>query len=443
MLPLIVDDSSNFQKRLHLACPAHIIEELARTSQFMQRSFRKISPLTFLQGIICGTTTAFPSLNLIAATMAAITGMRISKQAVEKRLGQEAVSFLRRVLKHVIAYPLAIHGKHIDPFWNQFSEVWLFDSTNIKLHSSLIDFFPGSRNQTQKQSAILKIQLGYELLSGSLDGFLISPYTRNDQKAAHDVFAVAKKQALIIRDLGYFTLSSLKKMIDESIFFVSRLSPNITILDLDGNRLDLLAILKKHGHIDRMVLLGAKEQIEVRLVATALDEAKTKQRKIKAEHDRSAKANHSDQYMELLGWAVFVTNVPISMMPPSIIYPIYSVRWKIEIIFKIWKSFFEIIQIPKASVHYVQVLVYAKLILIVLTNQTYILCNNAVGQKNNAQISSMKFAQFMRHPLFSIAPKINRKQWRFTLLEFLEYYCSYEKRRQRRNMNELIAAITP
>ena len=88
MLPLIVDDSSNFQKRLHLACPAHIIEELARTSQFMQRSFRKISPLTFLQGIICGTTTAFPSLNLIAATMAAITGMRISNQAVEKRLGQ-------------------------------------------------------------------------------------------------------------------------------------------------------------------------------------------------------------------------------------------------------------------------------------------------------------------------------------------------------------------
>ena len=42
---------------------------------------------------------------------------------------------------------------------------------------------------------------------------------------------------------------------------------------------------------------------------SALDEAKVKQRKFKAEHDRNAKANHSHKYIELLGWAVYLTNV--------------------------------------------------------------------------------------------------------------------------------------
>ena len=443
MLPALINDSTTFEKRLHPACPSDTIEQLARTSQFMKRSFRKISPMTFLQGLIGGTITAFPSLNLIAATMAAITGVRISKQAVEKRIRPDAVQFMQHLLKHVVSYPLAIHSKQTDGFWKLFSQVWLWDSTTIKLHPDLREFFPGGRNQTKKQSAILKIQLGYELLSGTLDGMSLSPFTRNDQSAANDIFAVVKENALVIRDLGYFTLASLKRMTDSSIFFISKLSPQIIIFNLDGTRLDLLKTLKKHKHIDQEVLIGEKEKLKVRLVAMPLDEAKVKQRKFKAEHDRNAKANHSHKYIELLGWTVSLTNVPVSMMPASMIYPIYSVRWKLEIIFKIWKSFFDIVQVPNASVHYIQVLIYAKLILIVLVNHSYIIWNNAAVHNNKRRISPLKYAQFICQPIFSIAPKINRKRWRFTLLEFLDYYCSYEKRRRRRNMAELIAVISP
>ena len=409
----------------------------------MKRRFRKIAPITFLQGVICGTLTAFPSLNLIAATMAVITGNRISKQAVEKRIQPNTVHFLQRVLKHLVSYPLAHNSKKIDDFWKLFSQVWLWDSTAIKLHPSAAPFFPGSRNQTKKQSAILKIQLGYELLCGTLDGICLSPFTRNDQAAAQDIFAVAKEKALVIRDLGYFTLESLKRMIESSIFFVSRLSSQIAIYDLDGKRLDLLKTLKKQRYIDQQVLISSKEKLKLRLVAMPLDKAKVHQRRLKAQHDRNAKANHSREYMELLGWAVYITNVPTVMMPAEIIYPIYSVRWKIEIIFKIWKSFFHIVHVPKASVHYIQVLIYAKLILIVLVNRSYILGNNAAQQNNKRHISPMKYAQFICQPLFSIAPKINPKQWRFTLAEFLDYYCSYEKRRKRRNMPQLIALISP
>ena len=154
MLPALINDSTTFEKRLHLACPSDTIEQLARTSQFMKRSFRKISPMTFLQGLIGGTITAFPSLNLIAATMAAITGVCISKQAVEKRIRPDAVQFMQRLLRHVVSYPLAIHSKQTDGFWKLFSQVWLWDSTTIKLHPDLRVPHAGSRKPKSNKKTI-------------------------------------------------------------------------------------------------------------------------------------------------------------------------------------------------------------------------------------------------------------------------------------------------
>ncbi len=259
----------------------------------------------------------------------------------------------------------------------------------------MAEFFPGSRNQTKKQSVTMKIQLAFELLSGCLDDMSISAYTRNDQAATHDIFYVVSKGALIIRDLGYFTLSSFRKMIEEQMFFLSKFNSIVTVYDLDGTRINLLQMLKTHKIIDQNVLLGAKEKLEVRLIAAPLDQANTLKRKQRAEADRHARSNHSKDYMEMLGWAIYITNIPKAVMPAAIAYQLYAIRWKIEIIFKIWKSFFIITKIPKTSVNYVQCIIYAKLILILLANHFYITANNTVYQKSKRYLSPMKFAQFI------------------------------------------------
>ena len=201
----------SFEKRFEAACSPALIQELAEKSQLVKRAFRKISPFTFVVGFSYGTLAASSSLNTIAKTMAAFTGKLVSRQAVAKRISQHAVEFLRLVLKVIIAYPLKIDIQQLDHILRQFNHVWLADSTSIKLHSSLVEAFPGSRNQTQKQSAILKIQLCFDILSGTLDGITTSPHTRNDQKASHDILALAKPQDLVLRDLGYLTMSSIQR----------------------------------------------------------------------------------------------------------------------------------------------------------------------------------------------------------------------------------------
>jgi len=144
----------------------------------------------------------------------------------------------------------------------------------------------------------------------------------------------------------------------------------------------------------------------------------------------------------MLGWAVYVTNIPKTIMPPEIAYQLYAIRWKIEIIFKIWKSFFTIATtIPKASANYVQCIIYARLILIVLANHFYITVKNTVYQQSKRHLSPMKFAQFTRLFISPMWPKINPRKWKFTLYEFFDYYCLYEKRSKRQNIDELIAKI--
>ena len=219
----------NFEERLAKACPKRLIERLARDHGFCQRSWLKLSPTLFVHGLCRGTLNALPSLNVIAGTIAAISGATYSKQALSKRIKQPAVTFLQHLLRSLIAYPLKIDISHLDQLLTVFPHIWLVDSTCIKLHPSLKKFFPGGRNQTQKPSAVLKIQLGFDLYSGLLHAFGLSPYTRNDQKASHDILSIAKKGDLIIRDLGYYSLKVFAQMNDIGIYFISRIRYGVSI----------------------------------------------------------------------------------------------------------------------------------------------------------------------------------------------------------------------
>ena len=238
-------------------------------------------------------------------------------------------------------------------------------------------------------------------------------------------------------------MASLQKMIAKGIFFLSRLSSQIAIFDLKGNPIDLLKHLKKHQTMDCDVLVSAAYKIKMRIIAMPVDKEITQRRIQKAKTDRNAKTNHSDRYYELLGWSIYITNVSAEIIPANLIFSIYSIRWKIEIIFKIWKSYFRIAQIQKGSVYYVQCMIYAKLIMIILINHTYIAINNAVYKKTKRAISPLKFSQFISQTISRYALTIRTSKWQFTFLEFITYYHSYEKRKKRRNMAELIASIQP
>ena len=83
-------------------------------------------------------------------------------------------------------------------------------------------------------------------------------------------------------------------MIAIGISFISRLSSQIAIFDLNGNPIDLLKHLKKNRTMDCDVLVSAAYKIKMRIIAMPVDKEIAQRRIQKAKTNRNTKTNHSD-----------------------------------------------------------------------------------------------------------------------------------------------------
>ena len=120
----------------------------------------------------------------------------------------------------------------------------------------------------------------------------------------------------------------------------------VNIFDKENReQLKLNKLLKKAKNnnlsiVDIEVQLGARKRLKTRLVAIRLPEEVAQERRRKARNDRHSKVNHSEDYYERLGWCIFITNIPLGILSALQITKVYRFRWRIEIIFKVWKSKF-------------------------------------------------------------------------------------------------------
>ena len=128
----------------------------------------------------------------------------------------------------------------------------------------------------------------------------------------------------------------------------------------------LLSELKKHGCIDVDVLMGASHKLPVRLVAQKLPQDIAAKRRRKAKNNRDRRCKPSKASLALLGWQIFITNVPRDIWSAKNVCEIYGLRWRIETIFKTWKSHFQITEVPKANALRVKAYIYSALIVVTL-----------------------------------------------------------------------------
>jgi hypothetical protein len=261
---------------------------LARSCGFVVRS-RKVTPLAFVKSVCLLASLTSSSLCSWASLYAVLQRHTLSKQAMAKRCTDKAVVFVEEVLKRTLAR-----------FWNQkplpadcfqfFPRVLVQDSTAIRLPDKLLPDFPGSGNVMQRRYASLKIQSIYDLKNELFLKFQITPYTDNDQKASKLVFDVVEAGDLVLRDLGYSVLPDFKKLDEGGSFFLSLLRKDVLLMDpISEQPMNLLRLLRKTGHCDIDVLVGASQKIKVRLVARQLapEHASERRRKARANRDRS------------------------------------------------------------------------------------------------------------------------------------------------------------
>ncbi len=125
--------------------------------------------------------------------------------------------------------------------------------------------------------------------------------------------------------------------------------------------INLLAILRRDGRFDRWVLIG-EQQSRMRVVALAVPQEIANRRRAIAKKNHDGRCIPTRQRLQLMNWSLFVTNVSSKVWSPSVIARIYRLRWRIEIIFKSWKSHLRLRELNCRSADLVRLSVMLKLL---------------------------------------------------------------------------------
>jgi hypothetical protein len=340
------------------------IDDLACDTRCVQRQ-RKFSGASLAKTLVLTVLLRPIAKNRDFQAMAAQTGVLVTEEAIDHRFTDELLLFLEMLLRQAVAQTLAAKAV-ATPLLQKFSDVRIGDSTTLTLPDEFAERFPSCGGTENASPAAMKIQVLWSLLTGQLLGWQITPGRASDAKS--EIAEVSPPAgSLSVFDLGYFSLERFRRMSEADAYWISRLQHGTKVFDAAGKSLDLPAFLRNQGGnglVDIAVFLGEKERLSGRLVAVRVPEEVAARRRQKIrEKARDHGREPSQEYLELQGWTIFVTNCGEELLTWKEVVVLYRVRWQIELLFKLWKSHNHVAALEAgASPQRQMAMLYAKLI---------------------------------------------------------------------------------
>lgn len=402
---------------------------IARGTGFIRR-VRKIDSMNFMYSIAMESMRGIVSYNDIAASIENDNGIRISRQAVCKKVTESCVAYFRHILELVIVSKVMSHHYKGQITGCKFKRVLIQDSTIIRLPQRLFESFSGVSNGTSTVCHA-RIQGVYDLLAGKFISFTINPYSKNDQACANEM--EIRQDDLTLRDRGYLSVDELKRHSLSGAHCVYRHKMKMQLLDYDTEEpIDVLSLLKKEGSLDIPVRLNNKERTAIRLVARPVDQQTADNRRMRAKRDMK-RHRPGKLFMELQSWTIFITTIPLDRADFDTLLEIYGLRWRIETIFKSWKTNLCFDNIHNVSKNQLTIILIARMIMFsIITQIVYVPCKLLLDKHMSRTLSLLKLTKYLtRNPMKFISLIKEIKTYHGVIgqsLITLGLYCVYDKR---------------
>lgn len=432
-------------KSLFNACgltPQSILR-IAYDTGFCKRASGKMKAPDLLQYFCEESIKGTVSHNDLAAKIQAETDVSVSRQACWERINNTAcVDFFKAILEKVMLSKIDSHEGYLLKHCDIFQRILIQDSTIIQLPVRLFEIFSGIKNG-HAASCNARIQGIYDLCSGTFVKFSIDPYSKNDLSVAADI--PVKPGDLILRDRGYFLLEAIAAFKKEGTDTISRYKHNTTFYDLQTKeKIDLLDLLQRLNSVDTIVLAGVNKDIRLRLLAAPVPQEIANLRRMKAKKEMHS--TPSEELLQLMGWSIFITTIENPVITFKQILALYGLRWRIENIFKTWKSNFGFTKLHNVSERQLRVLLTARLTMIsVIFQKAYGPLSLQILRLSNKQLSLMKFMRYISQNFALLTRLLNAHLWNTQLLLALARYCTYEKRKRLHfmtNVDDIISELS-
>jgi Transposase DDE domain len=191
----------------------------------------KFSPIALLDTLLfIASQTETCSLVQASTRVQDYNGVSISKQGLDDRFNVEAIDFIKSVLKESLENQF--HSVIAHDFFKSFSRVLIKDGTRFVIPDKLAEHFKGLGGTNGKCKAAVAVQYEYDIKNGKTTALEVSHATRCDLTDAKETRFDVLPGDLIIRDLGYFSLSILSEFNRNKAFFLSRLNASAMFLKM-------------------------------------------------------------------------------------------------------------------------------------------------------------------------------------------------------------------
>lgn len=321
-----------------------IIPEYAKSSGLVQRVSARFNPAAFLLTLLSAATTGKTSLNNLAISLRGkAKSSTVSTQALHGRINRSETGleeFLILCLAHICRWKwIRAPGQRgaLCALAGCFGRVIVEDSSFLPFHKSNAEDFPAHGNSKGK-TAGCKVNLAFDLLTGSIISNELVSGTQQDKTSGWDVLTVILPNDLILRDMGYFSVESFAAIEAQDAYWLSRLPLNVGASSMDGTSLESLFRKHRGECLDIRVKLTATGHT-ARLVAIRASGEETEKRRREINKEAKAKGRTPDgRTLLLAGWHILVTNITVEKVSAEGLAAIYSQRWQIEIVFRGWKQ---------------------------------------------------------------------------------------------------------
>lgn len=335
---------------------------LARPTGLVQRQ-GKVTGANLAQTLVLGWLSNPDSTLEELAQFGKDVDLEITAQGLDDRFNERAVQFFQALFQValgqiVIADPVAL------PLLERFTAVELEDSSVVPLPDELVSLFRGcgGHNDGEGTKSSFKIFARLDMLRGGLTCSELQEGRYADAKSP--LREVRPAGTLSIRDRGFVDISGWQEEVAQGCEILSYYKTGIKLFELDGTPINLVEKLKgalARGEFE--VLVSAQQQFPMRLLFERVpkevaDERKRSLQREAKKHGRVC----SQESLELANWTLALTTVPVPRLSLVEALILLRLRWQIELLFKLWKSYGQLDQWRTRSPQRILCEVYAKLI---------------------------------------------------------------------------------
>ena len=347
------------------------LDSLARQTKMVQRSTSRLSGKMFviLNSLLIDSldqTSLADQCEFLDDTY----GIRLAKQSLDERYNTDSVRFMRRVFMDLLSKVL-IQTNGLSAISSVFNRIYVEDSTSFQLPANLACFYQSAGGSTSNSS--VKINLVFELISGALNSCTIT-----DGRAVDSCFLDQKPIEvepgdLILRDLGYLRYKELSRIHQAGAYFISKYKSQTNLYErlADGRfqKVDLESLLDKVSSPCSRPLFYGKPKVPIRFIITPVSRKRAKRNREKL---RKKLAKNPDWKGTPLRWKMceyhlFLCNFDLQITDQQVLL-LYSLRWQIELFFKICKSILQLDKVQRiGNIFRFECFLYGRLIALCLS----------------------------------------------------------------------------